>query len=85
MRLIAANPQDWRARLALGRHLAAREPPPEAFEFLLAALEQNPHGLTVHQAIWNVLLQLDLDRGAGAALHRVARGRRCSSSIRTSA
>ena len=36
--------------------------PAEAFEFLLAALEQNPHGLTVHQAIWNVLLKLDLNR-----------------------
>ena len=34
----------------------------EAFEFLLAALEQNPHGLTVHQAVWNVLLKLDLNR-----------------------
>ena len=62
MRLIAANPQDWRARLALGRHLAARDRHAEAFEFLLAALEQNPHGLTVHQAVWNVLLKLDLNR-----------------------
>ncbi len=62
-RLIAANPQDWRARLAMGRHLAARGRDAEAFEFLLAALEHNPHGLTVHQSIWNVLLKLDLDRG----------------------
>ena len=61
-RLIAANPQDWRARLALGRHLASRDRYAEAFEFLLAALEQNPHGLTVHQAVWNVLLKLDLNR-----------------------
>ncbi|MEP6782888.1 MAG: tetratricopeptide repeat protein [Acidobacteriota bacterium] len=62
LRLIAANPKDWRARLALGRHLAARDRHAEAFEFLLAALEQNPHGLTVHQAVWNVLLKLDLNR-----------------------
>ena len=61
-RLIAANPQDWRARLAMGRHLTKRDKPAEAFEYLLAALEHNPHGLTVHQAIWTVLLKLDLNR-----------------------
>lgn len=61
-RLIAQNPLDWRARLAMGRHLTARERFAEAFEFLLAALEHNPHGLTVHQAVWNVLLKLDLNR-----------------------
>ena len=47
-RLIAANPQDWRARLAIGRHLAARDRNTESFEFLIAALEQNPHGLPDH-------------------------------------
>ena len=62
LRLITQNPEDWRARLALGRHLTGRERFAEAFEFLLAALEQNPHGLTVHQAVWNVLLKLDLNR-----------------------
>ena len=61
-RLVANNPQDWRARLALGRHFAKRDQPAEAFEYLLAALEQNPHGLTVHQAVWGVLLKLDLSR-----------------------
>ena len=60
--LIAANAQDWRARLGLARHLAKRGRQSEAFESLLAALEQNPHGLTVHQEIWRVLLALDLDR-----------------------
>jgi lipopolysaccharide assembly protein B len=58
---IAANPQDWRARLGLGRHLASRGRHQEAFELMLSALEQNPHGLTVHQAVWNVLQHLDLD------------------------
>lgn len=62
LRLIAANPQDWRARLALGGHLAKRGRDTEAFEYLLAALEHNPHGLTVHQAVWGVLLKLDLNR-----------------------
>ena len=61
-RLIAANAQDWRARLAIGRHLAKRQKLSEAFEYLLAALEHNPHGLTVHQAVWSVLLELDLNR-----------------------
>ena len=61
-RLIAANPQDWRARLAMGRPLGARDRHAEAFEFLLAALEQNPHGLMLHQAIWNTLIKLDLNR-----------------------
>ena len=62
LRLVSVNPQDWRARLALGGHLAKRGRDTEAFEFLIAALEHNPHGLTVHQAVWSVLLKLDLSR-----------------------
>ena len=61
-RLVSANPTDWRARLALGMHLAKRGRDEEAFEYLVAALEHNPHGLTVHQAVWGVLLKLDLSR-----------------------
>ena len=60
---------DRRQPAGLARAPGARPPPrrrasrhAEAFEFLLAALEQNPHGLTVHQAMWNVLLKLDLNR-----------------------
>jgi lipopolysaccharide biosynthesis regulator YciM len=56
--LIAANPVDWRARLALGRHLAARGDASDAFPVLLDALAHNPHGLTVHDAIWTTMLQL---------------------------
>jgi lipopolysaccharide biosynthesis regulator YciM len=59
---VTSNPLDWRARLALGRHLNRHDRPTEALEFLLAALEQNPHGLMVHQAVWGVLLKLDLNR-----------------------
>ncbi len=54
-RLIEENPQDWRARLALSRHLVASGQPSDALELLFAALVQNPHSLSVHQAIWQTL------------------------------
>jgi lipopolysaccharide biosynthesis regulator YciM len=57
-RLIDENPQDWRARLALSRHLAAAGQPHEALDLLFAALVQNPHALSIHQAIWRALGQL---------------------------
>lgn len=61
-RLIDANPQDWRARLALSRHQAARGQSEQALGLLFEALEQNPHALMLHQAIWQVLSQLDFSR-----------------------
>ncbi|MGD9906107.1 MAG: tetratricopeptide repeat protein [Vicinamibacterales bacterium] len=61
-RLVAASPQNWRARLALGRALADRGDRAAALDQLLEALSHNPHGLTVHEAIWEALLGLDLDR-----------------------
>ena len=82
--LIAANPLDWRARLALGRHLAERGEPRPAFDLLLEALAHNPHGLTVHQAIWSVMLQLGLAARMCSATS-TRRATPCSSSIRTSA
>jgi lipopolysaccharide biosynthesis regulator YciM len=57
-RLIADNPQDWRARLALGRFLASRNPD-DALRVLLEALVQNPHALTLHQTIWQILQRLE--------------------------
>jgi lipopolysaccharide biosynthesis regulator YciM len=57
-RLIEENPQDWRARLALSRHLASSEQPREALDLLFAALVQNPHALSIHRAIWRALGQL---------------------------
>ena len=57
-RLIDDNPQDWRARLALSRHLAAAGQSQDALELLFAALVQNPHALSIHQAIWRALGQL---------------------------
>jgi lipopolysaccharide assembly protein B len=59
-RLIADNPQDWRARLALGRYLADQGAPREALDLLFNALEQNPHALALHQTIWQMLSRLQL-------------------------
>ena len=56
--LIAASPQDWRARLALASHLTALDQAPEAFELLLQALSHNPHALVIHQTMWGVLSRL---------------------------
>ena len=57
-RLIEEVPHDWRARLALSRHLAAGGQPREALDLLFAALVQNPHALSIHQAIWRALGEL---------------------------
>ena len=54
-RLIEENAQDWRARVALARHLTAAGRAADALELLFAALVQNPHSLSVHQAIWRTL------------------------------
>ena len=54
-RLIDDNPQDWRARLALSRHLAAGGHMHDALDLLFAALVHNPHALGIHQAIWHAL------------------------------
>jgi lipopolysaccharide assembly protein B len=59
-RLIAGNPQDWRARLALARHLSAGASAREGLELLFEALVHNPHALALHQAIWETLTLLGL-------------------------
>jgi lipopolysaccharide biosynthesis regulator YciM len=59
-RLIAENPQDWRARLALARHLSSHDGAKDALELLFEALVHNPHALALHQAIWQTLSRLDL-------------------------
>ena len=69
-RLIAAQPQDWRARLALSRHLAAAAQHRRAFELLLDALghhparHRHPPGDVAHA------VGARLRRAAGARLHR---------------
>ena len=84
-RLIADNPQDWRARLALARHLASQGQPREALDLLFDALVQNPHALSLHQAIWQMLSRLQLPAALVSQLHRSDARRRSSTSIRTSA
>jgi lipopolysaccharide assembly protein B len=59
-KLIAASPQDWRARLALARYMSAHESPREALELLFEAVVHNPHALALHQAIWETLSRLQL-------------------------
>jgi lipopolysaccharide biosynthesis regulator YciM len=59
-RLIAANPQDWRARLALARHLTAAGDGTAAVALLFEALVNNPHALAIHQAVWTTLSELGL-------------------------
>lgn len=61
-RLIAASQQDWRARLALARHLNAAGRRSEALDLLFEALVQNPHSLALHQSIWQTLSGLSLPR-----------------------
>ena len=58
--LIESSPQDWRARLALARHLDANGSAREALELLFEALVINPHALTLHQTIWQTLSDLKL-------------------------
>lgn len=62
-RLIAADDKDWRARLALSRYLDAEGRHRETFDLLLDALPHNPHGLAIHQAVWQALAGLGLDAG----------------------
>ena len=60
-RLIDRDPQGWRPRLALSRHLAAAGEHRAAFERLLNALPHHPHGLAIHQEIWEALAALHFD------------------------
>jgi lipopolysaccharide assembly protein B len=60
-RIIAANPQDWRARLALSRHVSTAGDYRTGLALLFEALPHNPHGLAVHQEVWRALVALALD------------------------
>lgn len=58
---IQANPQDWRARLSLGRHLSKHGESARALNLFFESLVNNPHALPVHQAIWRSLTELDFN------------------------
>jgi lipopolysaccharide biosynthesis regulator YciM len=60
-RLILHNPGDWRARLALARHLAAASRHRDALDALFEAIPNNPHGLAIHEQVWRTLSALNLD------------------------
>jgi lipopolysaccharide biosynthesis regulator YciM len=59
-RLIDTTPQDWRARLALARHLTGTGAAADGLSLLFDAVTINPHALALHQAIWETLAALDL-------------------------
>jgi lipopolysaccharide biosynthesis regulator YciM len=54
-RIIGQDPQDWRARLALARHVRAEGRSEEAHGLLVRALESNPQVLVVHLEMWRTL------------------------------
>ena len=56
-----ANPVDWRARLALGRHLAREGHPSDALDLLFDSLVHNPHAMAIHQVVWRALAALNFD------------------------
>jgi lipopolysaccharide biosynthesis regulator YciM len=59
--IIATHPRDWRARLALAQHTLAAGCARAALDTLLEALSHNPHGMRLHQAIWETLATLQFD------------------------
>jgi lipopolysaccharide biosynthesis regulator YciM len=71
--LIAADPQDWRTRLALSRHFSRAGEAKRAYSLLLEALPHNPHGLTIHQEVWKTLSALNLDPGLVARYAELTR------------
>ena len=59
---IRQQPREWRARLALARHLRGEQRHEEAFGLLLRALEANPQALLVHLEIWRTLRAWGVDQ-----------------------
>ena len=60
-RLVESNSTDWRARLAIGQHLAAQGASVRALDYLFESLVHNPHALAIHQSIWRTLTILDFN------------------------
>ena len=60
-RTIRQDPRDWRARLALARHLGREGRHEEAFGLLLRAVEANPQVLLPHLEMWRTLRAMGKD------------------------
>lgn len=60
-RIIRHDPGDWRARVALARHLRREGNHEEAHGLLLRAVEANPQVLLVHLEMWRTLRALGLE------------------------
>ena len=58
---IRQDPRDWRARLALARHLGREGRHEEAFGLLLRAVEANPQVLLPHLEMWRTLRAMGLE------------------------
>ena len=72
-RLIAANPQEWRARLALARHVTTAGRPGDALPLLFEALAINPHAIMLHEAAWETLSAMHLPAEAVGRYIEVSR------------
>lgn len=72
-RLIRDRPQEWRARVALARHLTAHGHPHDAMPLLLEAIAINPHSLLLHEAAWDTLTAMQLPAAAVATYIATAR------------
>lgn len=64
--VIRDRPQEWRARVALARHLTSSGQPQEAMALLHEALAINPHSLLLHEAAWDTLTTMQLPADAVA-------------------
>ncbi len=71
-RIIRQDPRDWRARLALARHLRAEGKHEEAFGLLLRAVEANPQVLLAHLEMWRTLRALGVTSETQERYIRVA-------------
>lgn len=72
-RVIHDRPQEWRARIALARHLTAHGQPGEAMALLHEAIGINPHSLLLHEAAWDTLTAMQLPAPAVAQYIATAR------------
>jgi lipopolysaccharide biosynthesis regulator YciM len=68
--IVQRDPRDWRARLALARHLRTGGESSEALGLLLRALSTNPQVLILHLEAWQTLRQLGI---RGEAVERYVR------------